>query len=54
MIRRSIINVLQAVINRLEDSLVEKPKARPFELTHEDMETIRAFLASPKLTHTDH
>lgn len=54
MIRRNVINVLQAVIDRLEDGLVEKPKARPFKLTHEDMETIRAFLASPKLTHIDH
>ena len=49
MVRRQLINVLQAVINRLEDSLVERPKPRPFKLTQEDMKTIRAFLASPKL-----
>ena len=49
MVRRQLINVLQAVIDRLEDSLVERPKPRPFKLTQEDMETIRAFLASPRL-----
>ena len=54
MIRRNMINVLQAVINRLEDSLKEEPTGRPFKLMHEDMDVIRAFLASPKLTHTDH
>ena len=49
MIRRHLINLLQAVIDRLEKSLVERPKARSFKLTEKDMETIRAFLASPKL-----
>lgn len=49
MMRRQLINVLQAVIDRLEVSLVERPKPRPFKLTQEDLETIRAFLASPRL-----
>ena len=52
--RRQIINVLQAVIDQLEASMVEKPKPRPFKLMQEDMAMIRAFLASPKLTTTDH
>ena len=54
MIRRTTINLLQRVISYLESTLVEKPKPKQFKLTHEDMDTIRAFLASPKLTTTDH
>jgi hypothetical protein len=54
MIRRSIINVLQAVIDRLEDSMTVKPKPREFNLTHGDKEMIRTFLASPKLSKTDY
>ena len=53
MIRRTTINFLQRVISYLESTLVEKPKARSFELSHEDQGLISEFLQSTRLTESD-
>ena len=53
MIRTSIIGLLKRAIMFLEGTLEEKPKARPFQLAHDDLDLIHRFLASPQLSEKD-
>lgn len=53
MIRTSIIGLLKRAITFLEGTLEEKPKARPFQLAHDDLDLIHRFLESPQLSEQD-